>query len=101
MSFEFDHWELGNNFLDSNQKSNRKRKVVHYAEKCSVVLIPSRVEYFNAGIDLWYKQKDFKSALNQVRKEIGLLMSIDSSITLQKARIQLFQPNQKVQIETC
>mmetsp|Transcript_32461 Transcript_32461/g.44491 ORF Transcript_32461/g.44491 Transcript_32461/m.44491 type:complete len:94 (+) Transcript_32461:91-372(+) len=93
MSFEFDHWELDNQVSSEQKISHKKRKVVHYAEKCSVVLIPSRVEYFNAGIDLWYKPKDFSSALNQVQKEIGLLMSIDSSITIQKARIELFQPN--------
>jgi hypothetical protein len=55
MSFQFDHWEI---YDPSTLQSPRKKKRVQYAEVCSVVLIPCRREYIEAGIDLWYHSED-------------------------------------------
>lgn len=55
MSFQFDHWEI---YDPSTLQSPRKKKRVQYAEVCSVVLIPCRREYVEAGIDLWYHSED-------------------------------------------
>mmetsp|Transcript_21234 Transcript_21234/g.29216 ORF Transcript_21234/g.29216 Transcript_21234/m.29216 type:complete len:115 (-) Transcript_21234:322-666(-) len=105
MSFQFDHWELNSDVFDrfkndtaslssTSSSSKKPKKVVQYNEICSVVLIPSRFEYFNAGIDLWYKPADFSTAISQVRQEILLLMSIDKSIVNEEsARAALYKPS--------
>ena len=56
-------------------KRKRHNHCVHYRERCTVVLIPSRIEYIDAGIDLWYKQADFLTAMIQVQEEMDAAFS--------------------------
>lgn len=52
------------------KKRKRNHQRVHYHDRCTVILIPSRTEYIDAGIDLWYKQSDFYIAMMQVQEEM-------------------------------
>jgi len=116
MSFQFDHWELNSDIFDgfkyNNDNNNasfssvtsssakKSKKAVQYSDMCSVVLIPTRFEYFNAGIDLWYRPADFTIAISQVRKEIRLLMSIYRSIVNEEsAKTALYQPSGGLQFQ--
>ena len=54
-------------------KKRKRNNSVHYFERCTVVLIPSRIEYIDAGIDLWYKQADYCVAMMQVQEEMDAL----------------------------
>lgn len=62
MSFQFDHWEI----YDPSTLQSSKKKRVQYAEVCSVVLIPCRREYVEAGIDLWYHSEDINCNARRV-----------------------------------
>jgi hypothetical protein len=54
MAFHFDHWEI----YDFGLSPQKPKKKVHYSNTCSVILIPTRDEYFKAGIDLWYHRDE-------------------------------------------
>lgn len=43
----------------SPTKNGKKKKRVQYSNVCSVVLIPTRQEFKNAGLDLWYKRGEY------------------------------------------
>lgn len=59
MSFQFDHWEI---YDIGSEKDHfhfgKKKKRVRYSDYSTVILIPSRQEYVDAGIDLWYKVQE-------------------------------------------
>ncbi len=57
----------------STTKKRKRNHCVHYRERCTVVLIPSRIEYIDAGIDLWYTRADFYIAMMQVQEEMDAL----------------------------
>jgi hypothetical protein len=67
-------------------------KKVKYANTCAVILIPSRKEYQEAGIDLWYNRKDHASAENQVAAELKKVMDFNPSLSLSLAMKFLYQP---------
>ena len=64
------------------KKRKRNNHCVHYCERCTVVLIPSRIEYIDAGIDLWYKQADFLTAMIQVQEEMDAAFSRESQTNI-------------------
>ena len=88
MSFHFDHWEINTNSI----KKVSKRHHVKYATKCNVILIPSRLEYIEAGIDLWYKASDFSDNIRQVLDEVNTVVSNNPSVTEENALKFLYQP---------
>ena len=71
--------------------NNAKRKV-HYARTCNLILIPTRQEYIDASIDLWYTRTTFDMAKLQASKEIRELMLKHPSLTFEKAVLILYQP---------
>jgi hypothetical protein len=83
MSFQFDHWEI---YDPSTLQSPRKKKRVQYAEVCSVVLIPCRREYVEAGIDLWYHSEDINW---NIRREIDQPDDEEKDITTQENGLKI------------
>ena len=79
MHFQFDHWEISTDDL-SFPKITKQRQV-HYSNKCSVVLIPCRDEYKKAGIDLWYTNNDFSTAIQQVMAEVDTVFHTHPSLS--------------------
>lgn len=77
----------------SDKKKNHNHHRVQYNHKCSVVLIPSRQEYVDAGIDLWYSQMDQMNAQQEVLEEISTLLSSNPSLwTVKSAMRFLYEP---------
>mmetsp|Transcript_15040 Transcript_15040/g.25018 ORF Transcript_15040/g.25018 Transcript_15040/m.25018 type:complete len:259 (+) Transcript_15040:201-977(+) len=89
MSFQFDHWEIDDR---SQSKKNGPFKKVKYAKTCSIVLIPSKEEYVEAGIDLWYDQHDQAFAQSQLVADIQELMASYPILTMELAIAYLCQP---------
>lgn len=94
MNFCFDHWELEDRSLEesyarSNSSSSKK---VKYAKTCAVILIPSRDEYFKAGINLWYDRKDLKLSQYQASIELKHIMEENPVLTMEAAMTYLYQP---------
>lgn len=109
MSFQFDHWEIDdNNYpvifshrrrsltktppLLERQLSLEKKKRVQFAEKCSVVLIPCRREYMEAGIGLWNHPDDQEDAKAETMEEIRCLIDYNPMLTTSMALKYLYQP---------
>jgi len=42
----------------------KKKKCVHYSRVCYVVLIPTRQEFKDAGLDLWYRFGEYDCGFN-------------------------------------
>jgi hypothetical protein len=78
-NLQFPHTPDSVHYERSTIKKRKKTHSVHYYERCTVVLIPSRIEYIDAGIDLWYNQADFCIAMTQVQEEMDAL-SRDSPV---------------------
>lgn len=76
--------------MTSSEKNHHRR--VRYNHKCSVVLIPSRQEYADAGIDLWYSHKDQINAQHEVLEEISPVLSSNPSWTVKSAMRFLYEP---------
>jgi len=57
-----------------------------------LILIPTRQEYIDASIDLWYTRTTFDLAKVQAGKEIRELMLKHPSLTFEKAVLILYQP---------
>jgi len=60
MSYYFHHWEIDNifdekKFKKSKNIKNKKQKKVRYSNTVTIILIPTKEEYIEAGIDLWDK----------------------------------------------
>lgn len=111
MNFCFDHWELEETFTykepqiripscsssgsgssSSSSSSSNSSKKVKYAKTCAVILIPSREEYFDAGINLWYDRKDLKLSQYQASIELKHLMEENPVLTMEAAMTYLYQP---------
>mmetsp|Transcript_7173 Transcript_7173/g.10162 ORF Transcript_7173/g.10162 Transcript_7173/m.10162 type:complete len:274 (+) Transcript_7173:108-929(+) len=107
MSFQFDHWELDDEYTSSlssssnstkscedlhTVKNSKKKRKVQYANTCAVILIPTRREYIDAGIDLWYSRSDQSTAQSQVASEVKRLMDFNPSLKLEQAMSFLYQP---------
>ena len=93
MNFCFDHWELDDRtFQEPFRTTSSSSKKVKYAKTCAVILIPSREEYFNAGINLWYDRKDLKLSQYQASIELKHLMEENPVLTMEAAMTYLYQP---------
>lgn len=68
------------------------RKTVSFHSTCAVILIPSRKEYVDAGIDLWFNRKDQTAAQTQVANELKQLISYNPALTVETAMKFLYQP---------
>ena len=58
MSFHFDHWEIdvsAVSFSKINSIRTINQKHVTFNEATDLILIPTRKELIDAGIDIWYK----------------------------------------------
>lgn len=115
MSYSFDNWHLeqmrlrhgdnSDNISLSDQcisptiKENEiltdspPKKTVRYAKTCSLILIPTRHEYAEAQIDLWYGRFSFEQAKLQASLEIKSLMTTNPYMTFEKAVNLLYQPS--------
>ena len=93
MDFHFDHWEINDIPEFKFQSKSKRNRQVKYSNKCSIVLIPTRKEYIDAGIELWYKGGDFKSALKQVVDEVNTVMMNYPHFSREAALKFLYQPN--------
>lgn len=69
------------------------KKKVKYALTCSLILIPTRQEYVDADIDLWYGRFSFEQAKLQASYEIKSYMSANPHVTFQCAVAALYQPD--------
>ena len=94
MNFCFDHWELEDKTREETHlaPTSSSSKVVKYAKTCAVVLIPSREEYFNAGIVLWYDSKELKLSQYQASIELKHVMEENPVLTIEAAMTYLYQP---------
>lgn len=54
----------------SPKKDGKKKKKVQYSNVCSVVLIPTRQEFKNAGLDLWYKRGEYFNGYDDTEDQI-------------------------------
>ena len=68
------------------------RRSVSFHSTCAVILIPSRKEYVDAGIDLWFNRKDQTAAQTQVANELKQLISYNPALTVETAMKFLYQP---------
>ena len=100
MSFFFDHFEL--EFTSRQHKPRthkptqprkpRKHRIKFSKNSNTVILIPSRIDYEAAGIDLWYKTNDQLHAKLQVQDETKALMRLNPILTFSQAMSFLYQP---------
>jgi hypothetical protein len=77
------------------EKKEKEKKKVHYNNKIRVILIPSRREYFDRGleIDLWYSREHLNSFAQHAVKEITEYMdSITEKLTVKQVMMELYQP---------
>jgi CheY-like chemotaxis protein len=100
MDFCFDHWEWEDPRLRRKIRKDPKvtdggvpRRKVNYAKTCAVILIPSRLEYSDAGIDLWYDKKDLKASQHQASAELKRLIEENPALTMESAMAYLYQPS--------
>ena len=122
MQYIFDHWEIEWNGLnrekdavnngndispESSSKANitdwlrvdattgfvRRTRKIRFAKSCAVILIPSRSEYLNAGINLWYDRPMLKGIQLAASREIKYLMDDNPLLTTEAAMAHLYQPN--------
>lgn len=105
MSFQFDHWEIDESILPPPKGLGRNKerapsitstkppkRSINFATTCSVVLIPSRKEYLNAGIDLWFNRYDQALAQKQVADEVKGVLYDHPSLSIMTAMTYLYQP---------
>jgi len=91
MSFLFDHWEL-----EEVQPISEHSRHVRYKETCDVILIPSKEEYIECGIYLWYNKRDFKVAKNEATEEIRGLINKIPQLSFSSAMTMLYQPTDNI-----
>ena len=75
MSYSFDPWVLDaleapvDRSRSSSSAAEKCKKVI-FSKTCNVILIPTRQEYFDASIDLWYTRESFERSKVQASAEI-------------------------------
>lgn len=80
---------------DSFSLKECKKRAVNFGESLKVVLIPSRIDYKDAGLvgNLWWSSSDFRSfqkaAFNEIR-----LFSVFEGVKMETARKRLYQPSE-------
>eukprot|EP01038_Epipyxis_sp_PR26KG_P013242 gene13242-17748_t len=79
--------------LIAAMNSNENKKSVKFANTCGVILIPSRQEYFDAQIDLWFNRIDQNYSKNQVSSELQKVMEFNPAMTIDMAMHFLYQPH--------
>ena len=77
----------------SNSISIKKTRHVRYKETCDVILIPSKEEYVEFGIQLWYKNRDFEVAMAEAKKELRVLLESLPLLSFSSALTLLYQPS--------
>lgn len=78
---------------DAAEAKAKKVAKVNFATSCSVVLIPSRQEYFAAGIDLWFGQSDQMQAQMQLADEVQTVLYDHPELPIMTALTYLYQPH--------
>lgn len=79
-------------FSRSYSRSSAKKKQ-QYSANCSVVLIPSRQEYIEAGINLWTSKHDQVIAQSEVATEVKQILDYNPRLSFQMAMKFLYQPS--------
>lgn len=51
-------------------KSDKVRKRVTWNSKCKVVLVPTRIEYIESGIDLWFNEDTIATNRSLIKKQL-------------------------------
>lgn len=82
-----ERWELDMKGFHENSRH------VRYKETCDVILIPSKEEYIESGIQLWYTSRDFRAAKYEASKEIKGLLDIIPQLSFSSAMTLLYQPS--------
>ena len=72
---------------------SRRTKRIRFAKTCAVILIPSRAEYFNAGISLWYDRLALKAIQQSAGREVKAVMEDNPRLTTEAAMAHLYQPS--------
>lgn len=79
-------------FRESPTKQKPTARHINFSNRCSVVLIPSRKEYVDAGIDLWISKSEQSVAQNEVVDEVRGLLDHNPALTIRMAISFLYQP---------
>ena len=57
-------WEMDDSAPTLPALSQKRKKKVQYSNVCTVVLIPTRKEFKEAGLDLWYRRGEYDCGEN-------------------------------------
>ena len=74
------------------EAATKARKGVTIARTCSLILIPTRQEYEEAGIELWIQRFSFEQSKLQASYEIKSMMLANPQLTFQQVVSFLYQP---------
>lgn len=90
-SLSADHYSQSNK---RNVAYLRRMRKVQYNNVCSVILIPSRQEYYDAGLgmDLWISRQDLMYSQRCVMDEVTQVMDYNPALTIELAMAFLYQP---------
>lgn len=56
--------------VKKSNKSEKARKSVTWNSKCKVVLVPTRIEYIESGIDLWFNESTISTNRSMMKKQL-------------------------------
>ncbi len=79
--------------LGEEKTNGNSANHVRYKKTCDVILIPSKEEYVEFGIQLWYKPKDFKIAKAEAKEELRELLEYLPQLSFSSALTLLYQPS--------
>ena len=79
--------------LGEEKTNGNSANHVRYKKTCDVILIPSKEEYVEFGIQLWYKPKDFKIAKAEAKEELRELLEYLPHLSFSSALTLLYQPS--------
>jgi hypothetical protein len=97
-------WATTTNLIESHptpRVETKLRKRVRYETSVRVVLIPTRDEYVEAGLqnDLWWEDTDYTVFKNSAVRELKALMTLKRLTNSKEALTLLYQPGFHIEIE--
>ncbi len=78
--------------VHDEKRKTKTNKKCRFQRTCSVILIPSRKEYVDACIDLWYTNESFELSKLQVSMEMNEYMTIHPDLSFEEVISNLYQP---------
>lgn len=81
-------------------ETTQNSKHVTFHNKIKVVLVPTAMEYQQAGCDLWWNERDYYFMRESFREEIETLLKHDSSLqnNIFSAMKKLYQPGESIDL---